>query len=79
MQRFKPAGSAQRFASAHSTVYTAFDVQRHLIPRRTLRAFRAGAHGGSLMHIRMLGAFARQHPISLTKTCRGLPGVSPAT
>ena len=37
------AGSAQRFLSVHSAVYNTFNVQRHLICRRTLRAFRAEA------------------------------------
>ena len=43
MQRFKSAGSAQRFASMHAAAYNTFNVQRHLISRRTLRAFRAEA------------------------------------
>jgi len=43
MQRFKSAGSAQRFLSSHAAVYNTFNVQRHLIFRRTLRSFRAGA------------------------------------
>jgi transposase-like protein len=40
MQRFKSAGSAQRFLSTHATVYNTFNVQRHLITRKTLRLFR---------------------------------------
>jgi len=40
MQRFKSAGSAQRFLSTHATVYNTFNVQRHLITRKTLRRFR---------------------------------------
>ena len=40
MQRFKSARSAQRFLSTHTTVYNTFNVQRHLISRRTLRQFR---------------------------------------
>ncbi len=40
MQRFKSAGSAQRFLSTHATVYNIFNVQRHLISRKTLRQFR---------------------------------------
>ena len=43
MQRFKSPGSAQRFPSMHFAAYNIFDVQRHLISRHTLRAFRAGA------------------------------------
>ena len=43
MQRFKSAGSAQRFLSAHSAVHNAFNTQRHLISRRTLRQFRTEA------------------------------------
>ncbi len=40
MKRFKSARSAQRFLSTHSVVYNCFNVQRHLISRRTLRQFR---------------------------------------
>src|SRR5918911_3289114 len=40
-QRFKSAGSTQRVLSLHAPVYNTFNVQRHLISRRTLRAFRA--------------------------------------
>ena len=40
MQRFKSAGSAQRFLSLHAAVYNNFYVQRHLISRSTLRTFR---------------------------------------
>ncbi len=42
-QRFKSAGSAQRFLSMHAPVHNTFNVQRHLISRRTLRTFRAEA------------------------------------
>jgi transposase-like protein len=40
MQRFKSARSAQRFLSTHAAVYNTFNVQRHLISRKTLRQFR---------------------------------------
>ncbi len=42
-QRFKSPGSAQRFLSAHAAVHNTFNIGRHLISRRTLRAFRAEA------------------------------------
>jgi transposase-like protein len=43
MQRFKSAGSAQRFLSIHAAVQNTFNLQRHLVSRRTLRHFRAEA------------------------------------
>ena len=43
VQRFKSPGSAQRFLSMRSARYNTFNVQRHLISRRTLRIFRAEA------------------------------------
>ena len=43
MQRFKSAGSAQRFLSTHSAVHNTFNLQRHLVSRRTLRRFRTDA------------------------------------
>jgi putative transposase len=43
MQRFKSLRSAQRFLSAHSAVHNTFNLQRHLVSRRTLRLFRAEA------------------------------------
>jgi putative transposase len=43
MQRFKSPRSAQRFLSAHSAVHNSFNLQRHLVSRRTLRLFRAQA------------------------------------
>jgi transposase-like protein len=43
MQRFKSAGSAQRFLSLHAVVHNTFYLQRHLISRSTLRTFRAEA------------------------------------
>ena len=43
MQRFKSAGSAQRFLNMHAAVHNNFNLQRHLISRSTLRVFRAEA------------------------------------
>ena len=43
LQRFKSPGSAQRFLSAHAAVYNNFNVQRHLVSRKTLRFLREEA------------------------------------
>jgi putative transposase len=43
MQGFRSAGSAQRFLSSHSAVHNTFNLQRHLVSRRTLRVFRSVA------------------------------------
>jgi putative transposase len=43
MRRFKSPGSVQRSLPVHSGVYNTFNIQRHLISRRTLRAFRTEA------------------------------------
>jgi transposase-like protein len=43
MQGFKPPGSAQRFLSMHAAVHNTFNLERHLLSRRTLRLFRAEA------------------------------------
>ena len=43
MQRFKSQGQAQRFVSIHSAIYNAFNTQRHLISRNTMRQFRSFA------------------------------------
>jgi transposase-like protein len=41
MQRFKAPGSAQHFVSIYAATYNTFNLQRHLISRRTLHTFRA--------------------------------------
>jgi putative transposase len=43
MQRFKSAGSAQKFLSTHATVFSTFNVQRHLTSAQTHRTLRAAA------------------------------------
>jgi transposase-like protein len=43
MQRFKSARSAQRFLSTHAAVHNTFNLQHHLVYRRTLRTFGAEA------------------------------------
>lgn len=43
MQRFKSQGQAQRFVSTHSAIYNTFNIQRHLISRKTMRIFRTAA------------------------------------
>lgn len=43
MQRFKSAGSAQRFLSAHAAIHNTFNIERHLISRRTMKTFRSAA------------------------------------
>jgi putative transposase len=43
IQGFKSAGSVQRFLSVHPAVYNTFNLQRHLISRRSLRLFGAEA------------------------------------
>ena len=42
-QRFKSAGSTQRFLNIYSAVYNTFYVQRHLLSRLTFKRFRADA------------------------------------
>jgi putative transposase len=43
-QKFKSQGSAQRFLAAHAAVYNTFNLQQHLISRKTLRQFRIDAN-----------------------------------
>jgi len=43
MQRFKSAGSAQKFLSTHAAAYNTFNVQRHLTSAQSHRALRTAA------------------------------------
>jgi putative transposase len=43
MQRFKSAGSVQKFLSTHAAVFNTFNVQRHLVSAQTHRTLRAAA------------------------------------
>ncbi len=43
MQGFKSPRSAHRFLSTHAAIYNTFNVQRHLITRKTMRQFRGEA------------------------------------
>ncbi len=43
MQRFKSAGSAQKFLSIHAAVHNTVNVQRHLASAQTHRTLRAAA------------------------------------
>jgi len=40
-QRFKSLKSAQRFLSIHAAFYNHFNIQRHLLSRKTMKQFRA--------------------------------------
>ena len=40
MQRFKSQGQAQRFISTHSAIYNNFNIERHLVSRKTMRKYR---------------------------------------
>jgi putative transposase len=43
MQRFKSAGSAQKFLSSHAAAYNTFNRQRHLTSAQVHRALRTQA------------------------------------
>jgi putative transposase len=43
MQRFKSAGSAQKFLSTYASAYNTFNVQSHLTSAQTHRVLRAVA------------------------------------
>ena len=43
MRRFKSMQQAQRFLSAHATVYNLFNLGRHLVPAKNYRIFRSCA------------------------------------
>jgi hypothetical protein len=41
--RFKSQGQTQRFVSTHSAFYNTFNLQRHLVSRKTMRHFLTAA------------------------------------
>ena len=43
MQRFKSQGQAQRLVFPHSAIYNTFNLQSHLVSRKTMRTLRAAA------------------------------------
>jgi transposase-like protein len=43
MQGFKSPGSVPRFLSMHAAVHNTFNLERHLLSRRTLRLFGTAA------------------------------------
>ena len=43
MQRFKSAGSAQKFLSTHAAAYNTFNVRHHLTSAKSHRVLRAAA------------------------------------
>ncbi|MFT6407956.1 MAG: putative transposase [Arenicella sp.] len=43
MRKFKSAGQAQRLLGVHATVYTLFNLGRHLISAKNYRNFRRDA------------------------------------
>jgi hypothetical protein len=59
-QRFKSAGSAQRFLSTHAAVHNTFSLQRHLVSRRTLRLSRPKQY--KLGRLRPLRRERANHP-----------------
>ena len=74
MQRFKSQSSAQRFLSIYGPIYNLFNVQRHLISRRTLQIFRnqAMAEWKSVTSMPRRDRCHRGHPGGLS---RDAPGV----
>jgi len=72
MQRFKSQGQAQKFVATHSAIYNIFNIQRHLISRKTMRHFRSAAFGMECCVRRRevkfrIGALARAPSVNLTK------------
>ena len=75
MQRFKSQGQAQRFVSTHSAIYNTFNLQRHLVSRKTLRTFRAAPWWSGMLrplpqHKFQFRASALPVSVNLTKPCQ---------
>jgi putative transposase len=43
MQPFKSAGSAQRYLPVNAAVHDTFNLERHLVSRKTVKTFRTAA------------------------------------
>ena len=59
MQRFKSAGSAQKFLSTHAAVYDTFNAQRHLTSAQSHRVLRAAAMRAATLLSAFLGTSCR--------------------
>jgi putative transposase len=70
MQRFKSAGSGQKFLSTQAAMYNTFNVQRHLTSARSHRMLRAAAMSTVARHRR--GRMKIRNPLMVrSRSSRG--------